>query len=94
MIIPKQVKIGGINHQVVLTEHTQNDVLGTYDFDMSIISIRADQSEEQKRATLVHEIIEGINFIYAINLKHHQIELLETALNALEVKFYFDKKNK
>ena len=95
MKLPKEILIGGLLNKVIVIPHetdNSND-LGSYSYSQCTIYIKDYQCEPQKRATLLHEMMEAINIIYSIGLKHVQIELLETALLSLEAQFYFDKKS-
>lgn len=90
--IPSEIIIGGLLNKVIVNDTFNSNDLGSYNYEQCEIYIKDRQCEQQKRATLIHEILEAINIIYSVQLKHIQVELLETALLSLDVKFYFDKK--
>ena len=50
------------------------------------IFVNSDQCKQQLYATWLHEVIEAINFIYDLQLEHHQIIQLESALFSLDIK--------
>ena len=79
MNLPSRIKIGGLDIDVVFSDLETN--YGFYRHERSEIQISQNLSNAQKYATFIHEVIEAMNMIYDIDLKHHQICLLETALN-------------
>jgi hypothetical protein len=57
--------------------------MGETDPVNNLIWIKASMPEDQRQATLLHEIIEYINEDLELKLKHHQISGLATALHAV-----------
>ena len=86
MKIPERVKVLYKNYQVKQVENLHNganDLYGQIDYNSETISLRSDSSEEQKRATLVHEMVHALDEIFIIGLKEKQVEKLGNALYAL-----------
>lgn len=81
MGIPKELKIGGINYDVeVVPWQDVPGALGEHNGAKQRIRISADQSLDMQESALLHEIIEALNYMYSLNLKHSQIEVLESTL--------------
>ena len=83
MQMPSNLKIGGFQWNVKEVENLMNDRehLGEMAPRTQEISIEKGSSEQQKEETLLHEIIEVLNWMYNINLEHYQIELLGVSLH-------------
>ena len=81
--IPEKLKIGGFEWRVKEVKHLISDRerLGEMAPRTQEIVIEEESSEQQKEETLIHEIIEALNFLYNINLEHYQIELLGVTLH-------------
>jgi hypothetical protein len=76
------INIGGIEIKIEYRDIIENNNnFGIYNPMNSVITISNNVSRDQQQATLIHEVLEAINHIYDIGLKHHQICLLETGLN-------------
>ena len=83
MIIPKTLKIGGHIYEVILRDREKNDGChdaGTCDNGFCKIWINESWAKSQQESTLLHEIIEAINFNYKLDLTETQIHGLETSL--------------
>ena len=83
MKIPGNLKIGGFQWNVKEVENLMNDreLLGEMAPREQEIIIEKGSSEQQKEETLLHEIIEVLNWMYNIKLEHYQIELLGVSLH-------------
>ena len=82
MKIPKSIKILGRNYPIKVhhQKDSGNDNIGTHWGRYSQIYLNSDVDEQEKESTLVHEVIEAINQLQAIGLKHNQIKGLETGI--------------
>ena len=85
MNIPSQIKIGGLNYSVEFVKNLIRDrsASGQSCGNEQSITIDSSSSKQLQETTLVHEIIEQINFVYNTELEHHQICLLEAGLYAV-----------
>ena len=63
-------------------EKTYNEMYRYGDFDQykNIIRIANDIPEDEKIATVLHEIIEALNYYFELNLEHPKIMSLEAGL--------------
>lgn len=61
-----------------------SDLLGQINYLSQTILLNADAKEEQKKATLMHEIIHALDEMYSIELKEKQVEKLGNALYMLQ----------
>ena len=76
MKIPKTIKIGGFNYQVILKDRYKEDGstdLGTHSVHQLKIWIDREMVQQQQEETLLHEIIEAINDHNDLKLEHNQI---------------------
>lgn len=87
MRIPEKVKVlykeYGISEQVNLHDE-KGELFGQIHYLPQEIVLNADAAEEQKKATLVHEIVHALDEMYNIGLKEKQVEKLGTALYMLQ----------
>lgn len=87
MIIPERVDILYKKYAIGCESHMRNehgDILyGQIDYIEQTISLNSATSHEQKKATLIHEIVHGIDELYGIGLKEKQVEKLGNALYVL-----------
>ena len=67
-------------------ELVDNPPMGLFLPRLLKIYLNKDQNRQQLESTYIHEILEAIDFIYDMNLAHHQISLLESVLFGLGVK--------
>ena len=67
-----------LEHNAVLAR--DHDALGVSCGNGNYIYIDPSTPKSTQDSTLIHEIIEQLNFQLNINLEHHQICLLETGL--------------
>ena len=82
MAIPKSLKILGHQYEIIINDENQsaNSNFGTYWAKHNRIWINSQICEQQQKSTLIHEILEAINFLEDIKLKHEQITRLEAGL--------------
>jgi hypothetical protein len=84
MKIPEKVKIGGLNYTVKLlkmdTEAGQDAIIGQHDSGQIEIIIDNTVPKDKQESTFIHEILEAINHIYGLKLKHHTLDALEAGL--------------
>lgn len=79
MIIPKSVKVLYKEYMIEQQENLHSEggeLYGQIHYNPEKILLNADSSEEQKKATLVHEIIHALDEMYGIGLKEKQVEKL------------------
>lgn len=76
------VKIGGIKYKIEYSKDLTRDRgnLGECCCNTSVIRLDSDLGFHMEKKTLLHEIIEAINFEYEMKLEHTKISILETAL--------------
>ncbi|WP_270396283.1 hypothetical protein [Mediterraneibacter massiliensis] len=86
MRIPEKVKILYKEYDVEEQGNLHNsggDLYGQIHYLPEKIFLNADSSNEQKKATLVHEIVHGLDEMYMIGLKEKQVEKLGNAIYML-----------
>ena len=89
MNIPDKVKIGWQTYKIIEIEPKEDLITASERFygqilyDKSKILLKADVSEEQKRNTLLHEIIHAVDEAYNIELSEKQVDTLGNALMAV-----------
>lgn len=76
------LKILGFNYEVkvVETNNLDEDIRGDCNTETLTITVR---NTKMINSTLLHEIIEAINFHLELNLQHEAISQLETALRSI-----------
>lgn len=75
------IRIGGVPHRVERVPAINiNGAMGQYNSRTCTISIADDLTPESGGSTLLHEVIEAINYQMDIGLKHRQIMALEHGL--------------
>jgi hypothetical protein len=82
MNIPNKLKIGGYNYSVKLDPKLirDNGHQGSQCANGLEILIDPNLPKENQESVMLHEILEAINYHYALNLEHDKIMVLETAL--------------
>ena len=82
MNIPKTLKIGGINYQVIVENPRMHgcDGIGSNNDGTAIITISNTINHQVQESTLLHEMIEAINGTNDLQLSHQTISTLETSL--------------
>lgn len=78
----KSILIAGIDYKVSFKENLARDngTVGTFCGNNTEIRIDSGIPEQRKEKTLLHEILEGINYEYDLDLEHRKISVLETAI--------------
>lgn len=87
MIIPDTVDILYKKYKVCRGSNMRDDkgnlLYGQIDTIEQLITLNETAGSEQQKATLVHEIVHGLDELYGIGLKEKQVEKLGTALYML-----------
>lgn len=87
MRIPKTAKVLYKEYTVEEHENLHNeggDLYGKIHYLTERILLNVDASEEQKKATLMHELTHAMDEMYDIGLKEEQVEKLGNALYMLQ----------
>jgi hypothetical protein len=77
------LKILGYSYKVDFSK-TQQELggnLGFCNFDKKLLQVARDADKEVQHSTLIHEILEAINFHLEIGLEEPQIKQLEVGLH-------------
>jgi hypothetical protein len=84
MKIPKQLNISGYNYDIIMvnnrTKGDGNDAPASCSSKYQKIWVDKEQHQDQQESGLIHEIIEAIDYHYALHLEHDKIMTLEAAL--------------
>lgn len=83
MTIPEKVHILYKTFSIEETDNLHDgggDLYGQIHYLPEQIMLNKAASREQKEATLIHEAIHGMDDIFSIGLKEHQVEKLGTAV--------------
>lgn len=97
MEIPKTVKIGAHEFKIEMVMNLRNEsgqaCCGMCNGSENHIKINPGYPQTTNEATLVHETIEAINYLYELGLEHRQITILEETLYQVlkENKLHFDE---
>ena len=97
MQIPDTLKIGGHNYTVKSNPTCAMDdgsvSMGRHCGSQEIIEINPNYSPSAQANTLLHEIIEAVNWSYELGLEHNQITALDCALFQIlkDNKLHFDE---
>lgn len=76
-----EVKIGGLVYKIKYVDKDVTDYdFGQFENDKMEIWINKDVPLEMQKTTLLHEIIEIINFMYEIKFHHRTMTTLESVL--------------
>jgi uncharacterized protein YjaZ len=63
-MLPSKVKISGIDYSITVAEHKdageENFLCGEISYHKTTIYINEEQNDQQRAATLIHEIVHGI----------------------------------
>lgn len=79
---PETIKVGGIRYRVrLLAETLRSDNLGEQRPMVCEILLEAGAPEQRRRWTLIHEIVEAIDFELELELRHPQISALAAAFD-------------
>lgn len=80
MRIPDKLKILGHEYAVKIIDLNETDTFGNHNMNTLIIRLNRNKADSQIQSTLLHEIIEAINYNMEIELEHPQISALEAGL--------------
>ena len=83
MRLPKKLKIGGYTYEVIYEDRVKKsgtDHPATYTSKHQKIFIDKTQCREEMESSLIHEIIEALNYAYELGLDHKQVSTLEATL--------------
>lgn len=86
MNIPEKVKVLYKEYAVEYQENLHDgggDLYGQIQYLPEKILLNIDSSDEQKKSTLMHELIHALDEMYCIKLKEGQVEKLGTAMYML-----------
>jgi hypothetical protein len=88
-MIPDNVKIGHLAVPVKMVEelrdHDDEKLMGRFIGQPSKIEIDEELEEEEKFETFLHEVLEGINSIFHLDMPHKNIQIASIGLaQALE----------
>lgn len=86
MVIPEKVKVLYKEYSIEQQENLHDgpdELYGQIRYMEEKIYLHPSASEEQQKATLIHELIHGVDEIYRIGLKEGQVERLGNALYML-----------
>ena len=77
-----KIYIAGLEYEIKYEKHYARDAeaLGSHCGNNTTIKIDTDLKLQVQQKTLLHEIIEAINFEYSLKLEHDKICVLESAL--------------
>ena len=75
------IRIGGIRYEVEYVDsHEISGSLGRFMSNPAKMLIAAHAAQDVQKSTLLHEVIEALNFQMELGLKHRQIMSLEHGL--------------
>ena len=82
MNIGKELIIAGLKYKIELEKNLARDAnaLGTHCGNIATIKVDEDLRGCVKKKTLLHEILEAINFEYELKLEHNILCIIESAL--------------
>lgn len=72
-----------LGYHFTIENTNDSDTMGSYgrtNFDKQIIQVASEIKDEQKISTIIHEIIEVLNYHMEFNLDHNVIMSLEAGL--------------
>jgi hypothetical protein len=79
----KKLNILGYSYSLDLSKTLEDmgGIVGTWDCDRKTLELANDLEEDVTNSTLIHEILEAINYHLELELKHPQIMALEVGLH-------------
>lgn len=83
MEIPDKLQLGGFEIKVHKEKTENGKLYGQFDSikqQVNLFNVEGNIPEHQQAATLMHELIEGIDALNGLELKHHQITILSNCL--------------
>ena len=87
MKIPEKIKVlykEYIVKEAVNLHDEAGDLYGQIHYLPEMILLNADAKEEQKKSTLLHELVHAMDEMYGIGLKEKQVEKLGNAFYMLQ----------
>jgi len=96
MRIPKSVKIGGFNYDIILGDIAANrDKYGEISTLYSTITIEKNMTHQKQEETLLHEVLESIDSHYELDLKHSVLQTICFAMIQVvrDNKLYFGQED-
>jgi hypothetical protein len=95
MRLPKQLTICGYVYKLKKvdgTTHSAGPFKGLSDLTNQVIYLDKWLPEDEMLSTLLHEILEVVNYVHTLNLAHHKIMCIENSLFSTmrdnKLKFY------
>jgi hypothetical protein len=78
----KSINILGVEYRVIIEDNLESlqENLGCVDLDHQIIYIRKDMSDSMIKSTLLHEVIEAINYQLELKMPHRVICGIEAGI--------------
>lgn len=74
------MKILGYTYQVEIVDSEAMDAMGRFQARRQRLQIASDLAGDERLSTLLHEVIEALNYHLALNLPHRTIMALEAGL--------------
>jgi hypothetical protein len=81
--LPEQITVAGIHFKIDVSNSVPKKGLGAMSLGHQEITLWDGMSEELLRDVFVHEVVEAINMVYGIELRHDQLSVLSVALRQL-----------
>lgn len=83
-MLPKSIEVLGYEYQIVLSSTmpggVPGDSFGACDFSEGKIYVAEGLNKRLASSTLLHEVLEALNYHLELGLKHSQISALEAGL--------------
>ena len=79
-MIPSKIKISGYDYEVIVMEFNDKSCPAYTNFKKQKIFINEEYQMQTQEASLLHEILEVINYIFEFDFSHDKIQILESAL--------------
>lgn len=86
MNIPKKIKIGWKEYEIEQVDEKGQLIVdagtcyGEIEYDDQVIRLNKNYGDEQKKATLIHEILHGISNMYTLDMTEDLVTKLANAL--------------
>lgn len=82
MTIPEHIQIGGLRISVKFQDNltSERDRFGEYSPKLQEIRIDSGILPDHKLTTFLHEVVEAIDSIFSLQIKHDHIQLLGVTL--------------
>ena len=83
MKIPATLKICGFTYEIILEDRKHKrgvNAPATCNSEQHKIWIDANQCQEEQEASLIHEILEALNYHFQLEMPHKTISTLEATL--------------